>query len=1275
MKLLKCCLATLLTLVFSLQLHAATFVVNSTLDTSGTSCSSPCTLRQAIAAANLTTAADTINFGFRISGEILIQPNSALPTITQSLTINGYSQNGTSVNTDAIASNAVLRIRVDGLNAGALASGFLICTNDVTIKGLSITRFSQQGVDFGFSGTSLCATAPGNGFVYGNFMGLTTDGTTAAGNAASGIRTVGVPITIGSNARADRNISSSNGANGIDLQNIEASNSIILGNLIGTDKTANLNRGNAGLGVIVRQAASTTIGSSAAPNLIAYNSCGIEVRSGLNNRLNFNRFVSNDGLGIELLAQPGDVAGVSLNDNGDGDAGGNGQQNYLDDGFAVARTATGINIQGTLRRIASSNITFTIAAYASATCDSSLHGEGEQFLGTATEVTSTGVAPINVDIPLETQPPIGSFITTTVTSPGGSTSEFSTCFQLEMPLVVNSLNDVADGVCNAAHCSLRDAIIVANATPAPDLIKFNISSPASGELMIQPNSALPTIIAPLLIDGYSQSGAAANTLSMAQLASNAVPRIRLDGLNAGAGADGFNVCSNDFSARGLSITRFQNAFEIGGDNQNVSCSVAPNNATIVGNFLGVTTDGASIAQNSIGVFMRKDAQGVIGGVTSNDRNIISGNNTGVFCNGETTLINRVLGNLIGSDKTGQLDKGNVGTGIRFTGTVDNVLIGDASAPNLIRFNRRGIEIELGLPGEIALNNRFLANYISSNDLLGIDLEGDGVSNNDANDIDSGPNGLQNFPVISRAERTATGLLIEGFLDVKTSAGTLVFDIAVYANSTCDASGHGEGERYLGSATVALRNLINENFMFTLVTADLLEPGVQITSTATGAEGSSEFSACVPAADPVPGIVVDSVLDIGTTALGCDVFGDANECTLREAITMANSNVDASLIRFDISGNGPHVILVTSLLPAISAPLTIDGYSQTGVSENAAEIGTDANLDIQLRKGGTGSVLYGLMTCSSDVTIRGLVIGQFNAASIATQMNASANCAVVGNNVHIAGNFIGVLSNGVGVTNNIGILVANTQVVIGGPTLADRNIISSNLAQGVRIAGAGSDGSVVQNNLIGTGLLPSNNLGNGGAGIEINGSSDVIVGGSGVLANTLRFNAQGIVVLGAGTGNQLAANDFAGNTALAIDLASGAAANGVTPNDINDVDTGPNNLQNFPVLSDASATTSSITVNGTLDVPVASNNTPYQITLYESASCDSSGNGEGNLRLSASTLNLSAAAENFSITLKVAPNSAASVITATATDPLGNTSEFSNCIAAPQRNSIFSDGFE
>ena len=200
------------------------------------------------------------------------------------------------------------------------------------------------------------------------------------------------------------------------------------------------------------------------------------------------------------------------------------------------------------------------------------------------------------------------------------------------------------------------------------------------------------------------------------------------------------------------------------------------------------------------------------------------------------------------------------------------------------------------------------------------------------------------------------------------------------------------------------------------------------------------------------------------------------------------------------------------------------------------------------------------------------------------------------------------------------------------------------------------GTLVQGNLIGTDPTGLLNRGNA-VGIQLgSGASGVHIGGS---------------------GNRLFGNHFQANTALGIDLSTQAGqGDGITANDLNDADTGANLLQNFPVLSAASQIGNSLRIQGQLDVPVATSNASYTLAFYESASCDASGNGEGEIFLGTQTVTLSGAAESFSVSLPIAPNPQALQITATATDPLGNTSEFSACrlaIALPEI--IFPSRFE
>src|SRR5690606_18660414 len=94
-------------------------------------------------------------------------------------------------------------------------------------------------------------------------------------------------------------------------------------------------------------------------------------------------------------------------------------------------------------------------------------------------------------------------------------------------------------------------------------------------------------------------------------------------------------------------------------------------------------------------------------------------------------------------------------------------------------------------GDAGIGNAILGNSIHSNGGLGIDFFGDGPTGNDPGDADTGPNGLQNFPVIEAIAISGTGIM--GMLD---STPETTFRIELFASAEADASGYGEGEVFL-----------------------------------------------------------------------------------------------------------------------------------------------------------------------------------------------------------------------------------------------------------------------------------------------------------------------------------------------------------------------------------------------------------------------------------------------------------------------------------------------
>src|SRR5262249_34986414 len=123
------------------------------------------------------------------------------------------------------------------------------------------------------------------------------------------------------------------------------------------------------------------------------------------------------------------------------------------------------------------------------------------------------------------------------------------------------------------------------------------------------------------------------------------------------------------------------------------------------------------------------------------------------------------------------------------------------------------------------------------------------------------------------------------------------------------------------------------------------------------------------------------------------FNDIGPGSLRQAILDSNAAPAAqgvNAITFNVPGTGMHTISPLSVLPAITAPVTIDGYSQLGSRTNTLSQGDNAVLTIQLsgdalptpeHNVGVGSQV-GLTIGAANTTVRGLVIHSFSGFQVA-----------------------------------------------------------------------------------------------------------------------------------------------------------------------------------------------------------------------------------------------------------------------------------------------------
>jgi hypothetical protein len=515
---------------------------------------------------------------------------------------------------------------------------------------------------------------------------------------------------------------------------------------------------------------------------------------------------------------------------------------------------------------------------------------------------------------------------------------------------------------------------------------------------------------------------------------------------------------------------------------------------------------------------------------------------------------------------------------------------------------------------------------------------------------------------------------------------------------------------------------------------------------------------------LPVLLVLSVRSTAAATFTVINTSDSGTGSLRQAITDANGGgAGPHTIAFNIPGSGVQTITLSSSLPGLnvsSGGVTVDGTTQPGYAGSPL---------VEIDCGGAGLAVF--QFAASGGTIKGLAIGNCGLA-----IGSGASTSLTVQACHIGVDAAGTTAT----PNSSGISIAEVNFLIGGPTAADRNIISSNSVQGIFIGaltggtiqnnyiGTDTTGTValpngigvniaggtsvpmliggpgtgnlisgntgdgldvgffamdvtIQGNLIGTDVNGTSALPNGGAGIGINApGSGLVIGGTGVGegnlvsgntgigmtmivdgatiqgnvigldnshtaalpngfhgieiqstgaspnligtsspggpgANVIAFNGgQGIAVV-SGTGNTIRGNAIHDNAALGITLSLGST--NPTPNDLGDGDSGPNNLQNFPVISSVTYGGSSTTVTGFLNSTAT---TTFDLDFYSNAACSNFPRDyvQGETYLGSAQVTTDGSG-NAPFTVSTLPAVASgSKISVTATDPSGNTSEFS-----------------
>lgn len=434
------------------------------------------------------------------------------------------------------------------------------------------------------------------------------------------------------------------------------------------------------------------------------------------------------------------------------------------------------------------------------------------------------------------------------------------------------------------------------------------------------------------------------------------------------------------------------------------------------------------------------------------------------------------------------------------------------------------------------------------------------------------------------------------------------------------------DNVVGGTTPAARNVISGNASF----------GVRISQnigTATGNQVQGNY--------------------IGTNAAGTAALGNGSGVFLTSTNNLVGGAVAGA--RNVISGNN------YSTLTSVGVNLCC------GASDNLIQgnyIGTDVTGTVALP-----NAVHGVLMNNNahNNTVGGIEAAARNVISGNAVVGVAIGNSSSGNAVK--GNYIGTDATGTAALGNgyNGVHIAQaTSAVIGGAEPGAGNLISSNLSGGVEIV---SDNTIVQGNLIGTQADGTSPLGNPQYGVRVGGTSNLIGGRAAGTGNRIAFSQSGSVDFGSGVivthgiNTLIVGNSIHSNEGLGIDL----GRNWITLNDScdGDSDGSSNGLQNYPVLNSASSGGGNTTIQGTLNSKAS---TTFTLDFYANTACDPNGYGEGQTYLGSATVTTDAACDaSFTASLPIVVP-AGQVVTATATDPAGNTSEFSTCVQVVLSNS-------
>jgi hypothetical protein len=881
----------------------------------------------------VTAASDAAGGGTGFStltGVATITPQSGLPGITNAVFIDGYSQPGSSGNTNPFGQgdNAVLKVELNGSAAGG-ANGLGISSPNSTVRGLVINRFASAGIGVG-------GASSGNDWIYGNFIGVDPTGLVNEANEIGVWIDPSNNVTVGSKSDGhdalERNLISGipsidNNGDGIRVGNAQGVS--IRGNYLGTDATGNsaftsaqyLNSdirayndtslsivgnvisGGAYFGMDLypnvdhATIQGNRIGTNAAGTAALGNTYGIymiynihDIQIGGTAPGSGNLISGNPGNGVIVASQ--DCFNITAQGNFIGtDVTGTYAVPNGDDGFAA--TGTNLLIGGTVP------------------------GAGNLISGNGRNGISIAETAGPVLIQGNT---VGTDATGTYAIGNGGGINVSASGVTIGGADTNAPGAALAGAGNLISGNTNGGVGVGNG----NLLEGNYIGTDKSGLTALPNGFGVTTGASLiesnLISGNGALGGVWNP-SNSTLQDNLIgtdvtgnralpnqgPGINLGGGDSGnqIGTPGHGNVISGNAGGGIYMQYYQDA-----------------NNFVQGNFIGTNAAGNSIVgmdnkplgNVQFGILDYEGPNNTFGGSAPGAGNVIAGNQgPGVIIGNSTSVGNVVQGNFIGTDVTGILHLGNTDAGVYMYASNNAIGGTTAGSGNIIAFNGQdGVFVFQGNAISI------LGNSIHDNGGLGIDLNSARGANNN-----------QAAPVLSGASVSNTGITVSGTLN---SVASTTFRLEFFSNIAPDPTGYGEGLTFLGSYQVTTDTSGNASFNATGLAQ--VPPGQgYITATATNLTtgDTSQFSN-----------------DLPRLATSTTVTSSANPSILGQSVTLTatvSGGTATGTVQFQIdASNFGSPISLSGGSASISTALSVGPHTITAIyGGDAIFLGSTGNL--------------------------------------------------------------------------------------------------------------------------------------------------------------------------------------------------------------------------------------------------------------------------------------------------------------------------------------------